>query len=56
LRVLRISEVRNDGNRDIVGLTREIDPKVKAVVSSGYSDDTDAATYQHNGFIRNPMM
>jgi CheY-like chemotaxis protein len=39
------------GGAETIKILRDIDPKVKAVVSSGYSDDTDAATYQHNGFI-----
>jgi PAS domain S-box-containing protein len=39
------------GGAETITILREIDPKVKAIVSSGYSDDTATETYQHNGFL-----
>ena len=38
------------GGEETMRRLREIDPAVKAVVSSGYSDDEVAATFQEHGF------
>ena len=38
------------GGREAIGLLRAIDPKVKAVVSSGYSSDPILANYRDYGF------
>jgi PAS domain S-box-containing protein len=38
------------GGREAIGLLRAIDPKVKAVVSSGYSSDPILANYRDFGF------
>ncbi len=38
------------GGVDTVQKLREIDPDVKAVVSSGYSDDDAVSEYQKHGF------
>jgi CheY-like chemotaxis protein len=38
------------GGAEAVQLLREIDPGVKAVVSSGYSDDPVTSNYREHGF------
>ena len=38
------------GGAETIKILREIDPEVKAVVSSGYSADADVSTYQQMGF------
>jgi two-component system, cell cycle sensor histidine kinase and response regulator CckA len=38
------------GGRETIRRLREIDPAVRAVVSSGYSDDAVIADYKHYGF------
>jgi CheY-like chemotaxis protein len=38
------------GGGETIGKLLEIDPNVKAVVSSGYSDDTALARYRKQGF------
>jgi CheY-like chemotaxis protein/anti-sigma regulatory factor (Ser/Thr protein kinase) len=38
------------GGSETIKILREIDPKVKAIVSSGYSDDADVSSYQQLGF------
>jgi DNA-binding NtrC family response regulator len=38
------------GGMDTLRKLKEIDPGVKAVVSSGYSDDDVVATYRQHGF------
>jgi YesN/AraC family two-component response regulator len=38
------------GGLDTLRKLKEIDPGVKAVVSSGYSDDEVVATYRQHGF------
>jgi len=39
------------GGRDAIKRLREIDPDVKAVVSSGYSNDPIMANYKEHGFL-----
>lgn len=39
------------GDREVIKLLRRLDPKVKAVVSSGYSSDPVVADYRGHGFI-----
>jgi len=39
------------GGKEAMALMREIDPKVRAVVSSGYSDESALAEYQALGFV-----
>lgn len=39
------------GGKEALALLREIDPEVKAVVSSGYSTDSMMANYQEYGFM-----
>jgi len=38
------------GGKEVIQKLREIDPKVKAIVSSGYSNDPVMADYMHYGF------
>ncbi len=38
------------GGKEAIGLLREIDPDVRAIVSSGYSNDPVMANYQEYGF------
>ena len=38
------------GGVETVGRLREIDPDVKAVASSGYSDDAALSDYREQGF------
>ncbi len=38
------------GGKEAIGLLREIDPEVRAIVSSGYSSDPVLANYRHYGF------
>jgi two-component system cell cycle sensor histidine kinase/response regulator CckA len=38
------------GGRDVIERLREIDPGVRAIVSSGYSDDAVMANYHKYGF------
>lgn len=38
------------GGKDALNLLREIDPDVKAIVSSGYSNDPIVSNYKHYGF------
>ncbi len=38
------------GGKEAIVKLLEIDPKVKAIVSSGYSDDTIMANYRNYGF------
>ncbi|HEY1170405.1 MAG TPA: PAS domain S-box protein [Verrucomicrobiae bacterium] len=39
------------GGKEAVKLIKELDPKAKAIVSSGYSNDPVMANHQENGFI-----
>ncbi len=39
------------GGREVVGRLREIDPEVKAIVSSGYSNDPVMADFEAHGFV-----
>ena len=39
------------GGKEAVKRLREIDPGVKAIVSSGYSNDAAAAEYRAAGFV-----
>jgi two-component system cell cycle sensor histidine kinase/response regulator CckA len=39
------------GGKETIRRLREIDPKVKAIVSSGYSNDPVLAEYQAYGFL-----
>jgi len=39
------------GGREVVGRLREIDPGVKAIASSGYSDDPVMADFEAHGFV-----
>jgi two-component system cell cycle sensor histidine kinase/response regulator CckA len=39
------------GGRETMEQLRQMDPKVRAVVSSGYSSDPVLANYRHHGFI-----
>ncbi len=38
------------GGKDTIAKLREIDPDVKAVVSSGYATDPVVATFKEHGF------
>ncbi|MGL4369826.1 MAG: response regulator, partial [Spirochaetota bacterium] len=38
------------GGKAAIGMLREIDPNVRAIVSSGYSDDPVMAEYSRHGF------
>jgi CheY-like chemotaxis protein len=38
------------GGREAIGLLRQIDPQVRAIVSSGYSSDPVLANYRAHGF------
>jgi PAS domain S-box-containing protein len=38
------------GGKDALPLIREIDPSIKAIVSSGYADDPVIANHEHYGF------
>ena len=38
------------GGREVIKILREIDPRVKAIVSSGYSNDPVMANYKEHGF------
>ncbi len=38
------------GGREVIGILRDIDPSVKAIVSSGYSDDAAMSGFQELGF------
>ncbi|MBC2710274.1 MAG: response regulator [Desulfosarcina sp.] len=38
------------GGQETIKMLKEIDPKVKAIVSSGYSDNPAIANYKHYGF------
>ena len=38
------------GGAETIGKLLEIDPQVKAVVSSGYSDDAILSNYREQGF------
>ena len=39
------------GGRETIGKLREIDPDVRAIVSSGYSDEPVMAAYRDYGFL-----
>jgi PAS domain S-box-containing protein len=39
------------GGKEVLSKLKEIDPKVKAIVSSGYSHDPIIANYQKHGFV-----
>ena len=39
------------GGKETIARLREIDPGVKAVVSSGYSNDPVMADYREHGFL-----
>ena len=39
------------GGREVVDRLREIDPEVKAIVSSGYSNDPVMADFEAHGFV-----
>ena len=39
------------GGREVVARLREIDPEVKAIVSSGYSNDPVMADFEAHGFV-----
>jgi CheY-like chemotaxis protein len=38
------------GGREAVGLLRQIDPGIRAIVSSGYSSDVAMADFRKHGF------
>jgi DNA-binding NtrC family response regulator len=39
------------GGEETLGLLKKIDPEVKAIVSSGYSNNPIMAKYKEHGFI-----
>jgi DNA-binding NarL/FixJ family response regulator len=39
------------GRKDAINKLLEVDPDVKAIVSSGYSDDPVLASYEEYGFM-----
>jgi DNA-binding NtrC family response regulator len=39
------------GGKEVVKSLRQLDPNLKAIVSSGYADDPVVSNYQHYGFI-----
>ena len=38
------------GGKEAISKLREIDPQIKAIVSSGYSNDPIMANHKHYGF------
>ena len=39
------------GGKEVIGRLRDYDPEVKAIVSSGYSNDEVMAEYEAHGFV-----
>jgi len=49
--IMDLTNPRGMGGKEAIGLLLELDPRARAIVSSGYSNDPVMAEYRRHGFI-----